>query len=291
MRKIVSRPNPTALPTLPLPIHVRSSGYNEAEFGWEENEGKKSFVQIFWCIQGAGKIFLPAGDITLFPGETFFHLPGDIHHHRACDPSAKWKYYWFAFDGQSTAGFILSYGYKQEKMYAGECPVDLFLELELLVRKSTPHSQRHALSVAAEILAGMGGYEDIPQNEQLVQRFLSLARENMRDPEIAIDRLAAELGVHRTTLNKHFTAAMGISPGAHLDMIRLEHALRLLRETDLSIKEIGLNTGLTNQSYFCKLVRRATGLTPQKCRTAADAKLSVKLKSRNNDKKHSKKIN
>lgn len=278
MRKIVSRPDPSLLPTLPLPIHVRSSGYNEAEFNWEENEGKKPFVQIFWCIQGAGKFFLPDREVILYPGETFFRLPGEIYHHLSCDPAAQWRYYWFTFDGPSAADFMLSYGYKQEKMYAGGCPVELFLELELLVRKSTPYSQRHALSVAAEILALMGGREDVPQNEQLVQRFLALARENMRDPDITIEKLAGKLGVHRTTLNKHFSAAMGISPGAHLDMIRLEHALRLLRETNLSIKEIGLYSGLTNQSYFCKLVHQAVGVTPQQFRLSSHSKSARCLK-------------
>ncbi|MBQ9774944.1 MAG: helix-turn-helix transcriptional regulator [Lentisphaeria bacterium] len=274
MRKIVSRPEPSKLPELPLPIHIRSSGYNEAEFNWEENEGAKPFVQIFWCIQGAGEFFLPEKKIILRPGETFFRLPGELHHHRSCDPAAQWRYYWFTFDGPAAADFMLSYGYRQEKMYAGECPVELFLELEVLVRKSTPYAQRHALSVAAEILARMGGSDDEPPQEQLAHRFLAMARENMRNPSITIDALAGKLGVHRTTLNKHFAGVMKISPGEYLDMIRLEHALRLLRETDLSCKEIGLHSGLTNQSYFCKQIRQATGMTPQAYRRTAGDRLT-----------------
>ena len=263
MRKIVGRPEPTVLPTLPLLAHIRSAGYNEARYDWEENEGAKHFVQVFWCIQGAGEFFLPGRTVTLRPGETFFHLPGDIFHHRSCDPAAQWRYHWFTFDGPGAADFMLSYGYKQEKMYAGECPVALFLELEFLVRKHTPYAQRHAFSVAAEILARMGGDDTLSSQEQLVSRFLSLVREKMYDPAVTIDSLAGKLGVHRTTLNKHFFAATGVAPGAYLDTIRIEHALHLLRDSDLSIKEIGLRCGLTNQSYFSKLIRQATGMTPR----------------------------
>ena len=41
MRKIVSRPDPYVLPELPMPVHIRSAGYNEAEFGWSEFEPKE----------------------------------------------------------------------------------------------------------------------------------------------------------------------------------------------------------------------------------------------------------
>ena len=116
-------------------------------------------------------------------------------------------------------------------MYSGECPVSLFLELEMLVRKHTPYAQRHALSVAAEILALAGGTDDaFPPEEGLVKRFLRLARESMRDPGVTVELLARKLGVHRTTLTALFRAEMEITPGAYLDNLRLLHALSLLRE-------------------------------------------------------------
>jgi len=272
MRKIVSRPD-LSLPALPLPVHIRSSGYNEADCGWEEYDTDKPFVQIFWCVQGAGKFILPDGEKILRPGEVFFHLPGEVHHHISCDPAAPWRYYWFTFDGHAASDFMSSYGYPQRGMYAGECPVELFLELEITVRKDTPFSRRHAIAVAAEILARMGGMEGSPSPaEDLARRALKSIRTHLRNPEITIDDLARQLGVHRTTLNRHFRAAMGISPGAYLDDLRLGHALRLLRDTGLSMKEVAEQSGFMNQSYFCKLVHNATGTTPTRYREIAAEK-------------------
>jgi AraC-like DNA-binding protein len=60
---------------------------------------------------------------------------------------------------------------------------------------------------------------------------------------------------------------MGISPGTYLDTLRLQHALRLLRDTSMSLKEIVPHAGLSSQSYFCALVRKAVGMTPTQYRS------------------------
>lgn len=265
MRKIVSRPDPTHLPGFPMPVHIRSSGYNEAEYGWKEFEHgiDKPFVQLFWCVQGIGEITLPDRTILLHPGETFHHLPGEDHIHRSCDPENEWRYYWFTFDGPAAEAFIEAYGYPRESIYSGECPVNLFLELEILVRKHTPYAQRHALAVAAEILALAGGADDFVPEEGLVKRFLHLARESIQSPGVTVEALARKLGVHRTTLTDLFRTEMGMTPGAYLDRLRLQHALVLLRETNMRIKEVAEHSGFSNLSYFSRVIGKATGRTPQ----------------------------
>ena len=77
MRKIVSRPDPTRLPGFPMPVHIRSSGYNEAEYGWKEFEHgiDKPFVQLFWCVQGIGEICIRAKPSTTFRAKTTFTAP------------------------------------------------------------------------------------------------------------------------------------------------------------------------------------------------------------------------
>ena len=156
MRKIISRPDPLQLPALPLPIHVRSVGYNEADCGWYERVPgrQKNFVQLFWCVQGIGEITLPDRTILLHPGETFHHLPGEDHIHRSCDPENEWRYYWFTFDGPAAEAFIEAYGYPRESIYSGECPVNLFLELEILVESE--EKKDTALGQIKDILNSLG---------------------------------------------------------------------------------------------------------------------------------------
>ena len=102
--------------------------------------------------------------------------------------------------------------------------------------------------------------------EDLVRRALDLLRIHLREPELTVAVLARKLGVHRTTLNRRFQEAMGFSPGSYLDSLRRQRALWLLRNTAMSLKEVAEHSGLANQSYFCKLIRQTTGVTPKQYR-------------------------
>ena len=266
MRKIVYRPHPTLVPEFPMPLYVRSAGYNEAEFNWSEKWDPRPFVQIFWCVQGCGEFILGEDKYTLNPGEVFFYLPMEEHQCRSIDPATSWKYYWFTFDGEFAEKFMLSYGYPRKNSNAGECPAKLFSELEILIKKTSDYARRHALAVAAEILARIGGRDDSAPVESLIRRFLTLAQANICNPEITVADLAKKLGIHRMTLNKHLKEEMGITPGEYLDGIRRQRAMRLLRDTDLPLKEIAEKAGIANQSYFCRLIRETAGVSPMKYR-------------------------
>lgn len=296
MRKIVSRPDVNRIPGLPLPFHVRSVGCNEAECGWSERiPGRlKKFFQLFWTAEGCGELMLPEGGSVLLPaGSVFLRHPDEEHWNRTSGAS-RWRYYWFTADGPGAEAFFCAYGYPREALRAGECPVRLFLELELMLKRRTPYAQRHALSVAAEILALAGrksGEEDSSENSgssaagnvsecggggggsknggSLVKAFIDLAHETFSDPASSVGTLSAGLGVHRTTLNRVFSREMAMSPGTYLHEIRIQRAFSLLQESSLPLKEIAFRCGFGNASYLCRLVRKVTGLPPSEYRKRA----------------------
>ncbi len=272
MRKIVSRPNPRALPPLPLPFHVRSVGYHEAPCGWFERVpgSEKNFVQLFWCVGGRGEVIREEESFRVGEGEVFYQMPLEEHYHRSVDPERKWRYYWFTFDGPGAAAFMTAYGYPHKAFYAGECPARLFLEIETLLKERSHYAQRHAIGLAAEILALAGGTLAGKRGDHdPVREFIDLAHEYFADPDATAASLAARLGIHRTTLNRLFKGAMSITPGTYLAEIRLQHALSLLRESDLAVKEIAYECGLPHASYFCRLVKQETGFSPQEYRRRA----------------------
>ena len=260
--RILSRPDPNTLPDFPLPFHVRSVGSNDSDFGWSETVagGKKRFVQVFWTVAGSGRIILPGREIVTRAGEVFYHLPGEDHDHHTI--GRKWHYYWFTIDGAHAAEFITSYGYGRESHYAGECPVKLFLELELLLHERTPYAQRHAVAVAVEILALAGGKLQDLDGRDIVRKFIGIAQESPLDTRLSASAVARQLGVHRTTLYRLFLREMGMTPGSYLQELRIQHALSLLRETELPVKAVAAECGLPYAGYFCRLIRRITGLSP-----------------------------
>jgi AraC family transcriptional regulator len=56
---------------------------------------------------------------------------------------------------------------------------------------------------------------------------------------------------------------MGMTPHQYVIQQRIERARILLRDPSLSISEISLACGFTNQSHFTRLFRKHTGVTPK----------------------------
>jgi len=270
MRRIVSRPELSRLPSLPLPVYVRSAGYNEAPPGWAECEDfrAKPFVQVFWCIQGIGEFRIGENRMPLHADEAIYRLPGETHLHRSADARIPWRYCWFTFEGPNARDFMLSYGYEQKPHHAGPCPVRLFSELESLVVRRTPYAQRHALSVATEILALFGSDAGAAEHDT-VRAFLDLVEKNYTDPGFTVEAAAESLAMHRATLYRIVNGELACSPKQYLQQYRLGRALSLLVESELSVKCVASACGFGKVDRFCELVAQATGETPARYRRSA----------------------
>jgi len=274
MRIIISRPNPGCIPSLSLPIHVRSVGYNEAAPGWNECEScdRKNFVQIFWCVQGIGEFQFKDRSVPLYPNEVIYRLPNEEHSHRSADPRIPWHYHWFTFDGPNAKAFLQSYGYPQTNLHAGPCPVPLFQELKTLLWRQTAYAQRHAISIAAEILA-LAGCDNGRIEHDIVKQFLEMTRREFSDENFTVEAAAAKLGIHRTSLYRIFKRELGLSPKQYLRQLRIQKALSLLLQTDFPIKTVAAESGFNKVDYFCSVIAGETGLTPMLYRkhTAVDS--------------------
>lgn len=79
---------------------------------------------------------------------------------------------------------------------------------------------------------------------------------------LSLDQLSERLGVSKYHFIRIFTAAAGVTPGDYLTRVRIEQAVRLLRQTDWSVERIAGEVGYSGGSYFIKAFRRMTGVTP-----------------------------
>lgn len=266
MWRIVSRPEPNRLPELPLPLYVRSVGYNEAEAGWSEFSpaSDKNFVQIFWSVRGRGEFRIGDWACVMPEGCFMYHLPGEAHCHSAV---TDWAYHWFTLDGPLAVAFIRGYGYPREPRPSGACPRGLFLQLENLMREMTPYSQRRMLSVATDILALAGTPAGCDRKDEatsrVVDRFIELVREGYSDSTLNVNSLAERLGVHRTTLTRLFEQRMLVSPGKYLLNLRIQTALSMLRGTDYPVSVVGQMVGIPHRGHFSTLIRRTVGVSPK----------------------------
>jgi AraC family transcriptional regulator len=78
----------------------------------------------------------------------------------------------------------------------------------------------------------------------------------------SLSGLAQAVGVHPVTLARAFRRAFGCTVGEYVRTLRIEQATHQLAQTELSLAEIALGAGFSDQSHFSNLFRRHTGLSP-----------------------------
>jgi transcriptional regulator GlxA family with amidase domain len=98
-----------------------------------------------------------------------------------------------------------------------------------------------------------------------VTHIIECMRERLHG-ELTLEALAAEVGISASRLGFLFRHETGRSPGAYLQALRMERARLLLESTDLSVREVMQQVGLSDPSHFSRDFRNAHGLSPRSYR-------------------------
>ena len=89
-----------------------------------------------------------------------------------------------------------------------------------------------------------------------------LLRENFLQPP-SLQTLAAELNLHWAHLSREFPRHFHCTFGEYIRKICVGKALTLLRQRDLSLTDIALQCGFSDQSHFIRCFREFMGVTPK----------------------------
>lgn len=86
--------------------------------------------------------------------------------------------------------------------------------------------------------------------------------ENISNPHLTNNLLAAELNISEVYLRKLFSAHYNTSPRQYVLNLRIQKAKQLLTDTPLRMTTIAEQCGFSSQYHFCRIFKERTGLTP-----------------------------
>jgi AraC-like DNA-binding protein len=96
-----------------------------------------------------------------------------------------------------------------------------------------------------------------------IQRVVAIIE---RDPHqrLSLVTLARTAGLSSSRLRHKFKLEVGVTPTLYLRSVRMRMAAELLRDDQLSIKEVRARIGLESDSYFTHLCERVYGHPPSR---------------------------
>ena len=244
----------------PPPGHPRTHA-----FVW--NDGRElNEYHLVYVPSGAGCFETRRKIVEVAAGDLILIYKGDWHRYRPHDETG-WEAYWVGFKGRyieknvcgkvfrRRRSTIQSLGYRPEL-------IKLFDQLIDLSRSETPLFKTVSLGCLLQILA----YATAPNGvkipaRDLADRAVAFIRRNLF-AKVDFHELASSLGISYSRFRASFKNITGIAPHQFLLNERIACAKRLLKNPGIEIKTVGYKTGFRSSSYFCKVFRRKTGITP-----------------------------
>lgn len=109
-------------------------------------------------------------------------------------------------------------------------------------------------------------FERIPsKNNEIIKKAIRYISRNFASP-LTLEEVAGEVHLNPAYFSTMFKQSTGSSFKEYLNMVRIEESKRLLSNTDYSVIDIAVATGFEDQSYFSKVFKKYTGLTPKQYR-------------------------
>lgn len=103
------------------------------------------------------------------------------------------------------------------------------------------------------------------KNNEIIKKAMSYISDNFAS-NITLDDVARHVHLNPAYFSTIFKQSCGSSFKEYLNMVRIEESKRLLANTDYSVVDIAVATGFMDQSYFSKVFKKYTGLTPKQYR-------------------------
>ena len=250
-----------------LAFFVRSTGYFQLIPPDRECCRIADFCEIFWCIKGRAVFRTGQKEFTLKPGYAWYYPTGSLHDFQPREEG--FLYRWLTIAGKGAPLLFEGLAIKPGLNYAGTCPQHLFSLVEMnMEQNNRRQDEMQALAAAFQILTMLspGQHQTAPRGG-IAEEAKALIKDGFSNPDFNVEKIAALLDVHRGSLSRAFSSGYGMSLSHYLRLCRLRHAIGLLRETDLSVKEIARLSGFTSHEYFTRIFSSNTGYTPGSFRT------------------------
>jgi YesN/AraC family two-component response regulator len=121
-------------------------------------------------------------------------------------------------------------------------------------------SLRESFTVAKEGWEEKLGKLDL--DKKFVLKAIHIVESNLDNFNLTVEMLADELNLSRTHLHRKLKSVTNQSATEFIRYIRLKNAIKLMKEGNFKLNEIGYAVGFNSHNYFTKSFKKQYGMSP-----------------------------
>jgi len=272
-------------------VMVLNMGYARTTHHWGDEDLSSPFARLYYIKEGKAWLRFPEKTLEVRPGFMYL-VPTFMPHSYECEPGFSF-YYMFIYEKyQDKSGLFDFYEFPLE-VKANEA-VDI-----IFTQYCTLYPQLSLPYASAEEFSHHPTYHDYTRRYSQMERYERMQLQGMVwilssyfmkharvkeshgddrirmamefcqrnvEKDITLDMLADIACVTKSHLMRLFREKLGVSPMQYAIRKKIQTAQGLLLTTDMNIKQISQEIGISDSSYFVRMFKKNIGFTPQEYR-------------------------
>ncbi|MCL6101327.1 MAG: AraC family transcriptional regulator [Bacteroidetes bacterium] len=248
--------------------------YPQARYHFRER--KKGVPQVILIYNIGGKGLIKIGHTSYeIPPDHFFFIPSNMPHAYYADDQNPWSIYWIHFTG-SKSGLFSSLACQPIPIERGKNSrinerLELFSEIfKNLDRGYSIETMEYANLCLGHLLASfthLGQFRLINESrgKDPIGQCINFMLDNL-NRKLKLEELAAEVNLSASHFSRLFANRTGHSPIDYFIQLKIQHACRLLDNTDWSVAEVSREMGFDDQFYFSRQFGKVMNMSPREYR-------------------------
>lgn len=258
---------------------------------WNWRNVNSPFTRLYYVTEGAARILLPTGIQELKPDHLYL-VPSFTTHSYLCDTHFVHYYLHIYEDHQSESSILEDFNFPTE-IPAGDLELPLIKRLcginptmqlpqsdptsydnnPTLIKNIIKNKQRtfcdkvESRGIVYQLMARFlkDAQPKTEINDDRIQKVLSYIRKNIYKT-IDIDSLAAISCLSKDHFIRLFKKEINNTPLQYINQKKIEKAQLILITDSMPVKNISYLLAYEDHSYFNRLFKKLTGVTPQQYR-------------------------
>ena len=105
------------------------------------------------------------------------------------------------------------------------------------------------------------------REDRFISELKAYVNERISEPDLSVEAISRHFSMSRTQFYLKFSALMNTTIGSYIRSVRLETAVKLIKEEKLSIAEAAYASGFSSPSHFSRVFKKVYGKTPSELRS------------------------
>jgi len=105
--------------------------------------------------------------------------------------------------------------------------------------------------------------KEAKESQQTLIKAIEYIKANYMKQDLQLISISATVYISATYLCHLFKKEIGITVNEYINQIRVEEAKKLLKANELMVTDIARKVGFSHHSYFTKVFKKSTGITPE----------------------------